>query len=155
MQQNDEYLESRVMTATPYQLHMLVVLGAIKFSKQAEAALEQNDRETAHFSLSHARDYVTELIGGLNEEKAPEMVNNLKQLFLFVFQKLVEADMEQDVQKVKDALKILDSHRETWDQLAEAQQQEQQASILPRPKMLSDLPSSQPLDDQPSQSWMA
>jgi flagellin-specific chaperone FliS len=44
-----EYLEAQVLTASPHRLHLLVVDGAIRFARQAQAALldrkwEQLDR---------------------------------------------------------------------------------------------------------------
>jgi len=114
MSQQDEYLETQVMTATPAQLHLMVIDGAVRFSTRAEEALDESDFEAAHFSLNTARDFVTELIGGLNDEHAPEITERLKALFAYVYRNLVEADMERDVTKVRDALKILRMHRESW-----------------------------------------
>ncbi len=122
----DEYLEIQVMTATPHQLHLMVVDGAIRFAKQAEAAFADEDFETSHFSLNRAREFVNELIGGLNPDHAEELVNRLKGLFGFVSQNLVRADLERDPQLVRDALKILGMHRETWSELGAALSAEQQ-----------------------------
>jgi len=110
----DEYLETRVMTATPAQLHLMVIDGAVRFAASADESLSEGDFEAAHFSLNRAREFVTELIGGLNEEHASELTEQLKALFAFVFRNLVEADMERNAAKVRDALKILRMHRESW-----------------------------------------
>lgn len=119
MQGVDPYLETKVMTAQPHQLHMMVVDGAIRFATRAEQALAEQDFETAHFALNDARGFVSEMISGLQEEHAPELVQKLKSLFGFVFLNLVEADRDQDVVKVRDALKILRIHRETWAELGD------------------------------------
>ena len=115
----DEYLETQVMTATPLQLHLMVIDGAIRYATQAEEALQENDFETAHFALNRSREFVTELIGGLDQERSDEIVNRLKSLFMFVYQNLVNADMKRDVSKARDALKILKMHRETWMELGD------------------------------------
>ena len=115
----DEYLETQVMTATPHQLHLMVIDGAIRFATQAEEALQEEDFETSHFALNRSREFVTELIGGLDQERSEELANRLKSLFMFVYQNLVSADMKQDVSLVQDALKILKMHRETWMELGE------------------------------------
>lgn len=114
MNNSDEYLETRVMTATPHQLHLMVIDGAIRFAAQAEQALEKKDFEVSHLALNRSREFVTELIGGLNEEPAEELVKNLKKMFMFVYKNLVDADLNRDPQLVTDALKILRMHRETW-----------------------------------------
>ncbi|MGE3313867.1 MAG: flagellar export chaperone FliS [Planctomycetaceae bacterium] len=115
----DQYLETKVMTATPWQLHLMVVDAAIRKGTQAEAALERGDFEAAHFALNSSRDCVTELLGGLNGEQLPEVVSQLRALFGFVYRNLVEADMLRDTNRIADAVRILRTHRETWLALAE------------------------------------
>ena len=119
MHGQDEYLESQVVTASPYRLHLMVVEAAIRHARRGEQALADNDFETAHQALSDSRRFVGELITGLNEEEASELVDRLKALFLFAFRNLVEADLNQDVAKLRDALKVLKLHRDTWLELAE------------------------------------
>jgi flagellar protein FliS len=116
---NDEYLEAQVMTASPHRLHQLVVDGAIRHTKQAEIALEANDFEKSHFALSSARDFVTELIGGLDADPAPELVSQMKELFVFVYRRLFDADTHHDPQLAREALRILELHREAWVELGE------------------------------------
>ncbi len=116
---NDEYLEAQVLTASPKQLHLMVIDGDIRFAVQAKRALEKNDIETAHFALNSSREFVSELMGGLNEEQSPEIVSQLKSVFFFVFRRLVDADLQRDVSIVSDTLKILRMYHETWYQLVE------------------------------------
>lgn len=115
----DPYLETKVMTATPYQLHMMVIDGALRHATRAREALENDDFETAHFALNDSRDFVSELISGLNSEQAPDVVEKLKALFAFVYKRLVDADLKHDIQLIDDALRILRMHRETWESLGE------------------------------------
>jgi len=119
MIENDQYLEAKVMTATPHQLHLMIIEAAIRFASQAEAALEAQDFETTHLALNSARSFVAEAISGLNEEAAPELVDRLKGLFAFVYRRLVDADLKNDLTLIGDALRILRTHRETWLALGE------------------------------------
>ncbi len=114
MTPQDEYLETRVMTAAPHQLHLMVLDGAIRFMKSAETALGEEDYEAAHSALGSSRDFVAELISGLDPAHSPELVDQLKALFVFVYRNLVQADLEHDPQLVRDAGKILQMHRDTW-----------------------------------------
>jgi len=110
----DEYLESKVLTAPPLQLHLLTVEGAIRFARQAKLALEEKQFEQSHNLLNRSRECVSELIAGLNPEQAPEMVTSLKNLFAFVYRALAMADLETNPARVDDAVQILERHRETW-----------------------------------------
>ncbi len=131
MHVDDEYLEAKVMTAPPHQLHLMVVDGAIRHATLAQQALAQDDIEAAHLSLGTTRDFVSELISGLNAEQAPELVDSLKALFVFVFRKLVDADVQHDPQLVEDALSVLRQHRAAWSALGEKLQQEQVTTAEP------------------------
>jgi len=112
-----EYLAARVMTAPPQALHLLVVDGAIRHATRAESALESGDRATANKALDDARAFVAELIGGLNKSAAPEVAANVGSLFIFVYRRLAEADVYASAEKVRDAIKVLRLHRETWAEL--------------------------------------
>ncbi|MBT4866091.1 MAG: flagellar export chaperone FliS [Planctomycetaceae bacterium] len=154
MHGQNEYLESQVMTASPYRLHLMVVEAAIRHAVRAEQALADNDFETTHQALSDSRRFVGELITGLNEEEAPELVGRLKALFLFAFRNLVEADLNQDVAKLDDALNVLKQHRDTWLEVAEQLETVQDtgatAGSPPRPHI-----SQSASNDDAGQSWMS
>lgn len=115
----DDYLETQVMTAPPHQLHLMVIEGAVRFAVQAKQALEQNDYEMSHLALSRSRDFVNELIAGLNGEQSPELVEQLKGLFAFAYERLVRADHEHDPKLVDDALVVLENHLQTWRDLVQ------------------------------------
>jgi flagellar protein FliS len=121
------YLEAQVLTATPERLHLMVVDAAIRFARQAKAALEAKDIDTAFLSLGNCRSCVTEILGGINAEPNPELAERLKGLFVFVQRSLMFADIKRDPELVRDALVILETHRETWLRLMERVLQEKAA----------------------------
>ena len=112
-----EYLAARVLTARPESLHLLVVDGALRQAARAEAALEAGDRRAAQAALEEARKFVAELIGGLDNTAAPEVVANMAAIFTFAYRRLVEAGLYGSAGKVRDAIKVLRMHRETWSEL--------------------------------------
>lgn len=114
MIRDDEYLETQVMTASPEKLHLMVVNAAIRHAVQADAALQSGEFEQAHSSLNSSRDCVNAMLAGLKDEQSPEVVDRLKGLFLFVHRQLVEADLRHEPARVRDALRVLEMHRETW-----------------------------------------
>ena len=74
----DEYLESKVTTATPYQLHLMVIDGAIRHARAAQAALEQKNVREARARLAQSRQFVAEILSGLDEKRMAEVVVRLK-----------------------------------------------------------------------------
>ncbi|MBW7906742.1 MAG: flagellar export chaperone FliS [Phycisphaerae bacterium] len=109
-----EYLKSAVMTATPEQLQLMLLDGAIRFSTKAREALEKRDIEGTFNALERAQRIVLELINGMNRDANPELVDQMAGLYNFIYRRLVEASMKRDTQAVADALRILEHQRETW-----------------------------------------
>jgi flagellar secretion chaperone FliS len=123
----DEYLESKVTTATPFQLHLMVIDGAIRYARAAETSLTQRNLTEAQSALAQARRFVAEILAGLDAKQLPEVVDQLKSLFVFVLRNLVKADLQRDPNLIADSLRILQLHRETWLAVAERLKQESTA----------------------------
>ena len=113
----DPYLSTQILTASPYRLHLMVIEGAVRFGSLGAMALEEHDLETAHLALGKSRDFVSELIGGLNDEYDPLLISRMKQIFLFAYANLAEGERDRDPAKVREALRILEMHHETWVEL--------------------------------------
>jgi len=135
MPRNDQYLSTQVLTASPYRLHLMVVEGAVRHARLAVEAMTEGDVESSHLALSQSRDYVAELIGGLNEEYEGELSASIKQLFFFAYINLAEGERERDLNKVQVALKVLESHHQTWLELGE--------------KLIADTPEAGPSPPPP------
>ena|SRR5688572_3540690 len=108
------YLRTKVLTATPEQLQLMLYDGAIRFCEQARAGLEQRNYEQSYNGLSRAQKIITELTGSLKHELAPELCGKLAALYNFVYMKLVEANVNHEMKALDEALGILRYQRETW-----------------------------------------
>jgi flagellar protein FliS len=108
------YLRTKVLTATPEQLQLMLYDGAIRFCEQARLGLEQKNYEQSYTGLSRALRIITELTGSLKHELAPELCGKLAALYNFVYMKLVEANVQHEIKSLDQALSILRYQRETW-----------------------------------------
>jgi len=108
------YLRTKVFTATPEQLQLMLYDGAIRFAEQAKVALEKKDYENSYNGLSRAQKIITELASSLKREVAPELCDKLAGLYNFIYRKLLEANIEHKIESVDEALRILRYQRETW-----------------------------------------
>ena len=108
------YLRTKVFTATPEQLQLMLYDGAIRFAEQARAALEKRDYEQSYNTLSRAQKIIAEMIAGLRHDVAPELCGRLAALYNYVYRKLIEANIEHTLESVDAALEILRYQRETW-----------------------------------------
>ncbi len=113
------YLRTKVLTATPEQLQLMLYDGAITFVEQAKAALEHQNFEQSYNGISRAQKIITELTSSLRHEIAPETCGKLAGLYNFVYRKLVEANIGHEIKPLNEALGILRYQRETWMMLLE------------------------------------
>ena len=111
------YLRTRVLTATPEQLQMMLYDGAIRFAEQAKAALQKKDYEGSYNALSRVQKILVELTSTLKHDIAPEVCSKQAALYNYVYRKLVEANIEHKIESLDEALDLLRYQRETWSML--------------------------------------
>src|SRR5215510_5188733 len=98
------YLRTKVLTATPEQLQLMLYDGAIRFSEQAKAALVKNDYEGCYNGVSRAQKIIAELSSSLKHDVSPDLCAKLAGLYNFVYRKLIEANIEHNVEALDEAL---------------------------------------------------
>jgi flagellar secretion chaperone FliS len=108
------YLKTKVFTATPEQLQLMLYDGAIRFTEQARIALEKKDYEGSYNGISRAQRIIAELTSSLKHDVAPDLCKQLAALYNFVYRRLVEANIDHQLPPLDDALGILRYQRETW-----------------------------------------
>lgn len=126
------YLKTRVMTATPEQLQMMLYDGAIRFCEQAAPAIAKKDWETTYHTLTKAQKIVTELISSLRHDIQPDLCKKLAALYAYIHRKLVEAGTKHNQASLDEALRLLRYQRETWAMLMEKIGKEKAATVARR-----------------------
>lgn len=111
------YLKTRIMTASPQELRLMLYDGAIKFCHQARPALAQKEYESSYNALMRAQKIVLELSTSLNHDVAPELCEKLSALYTYIYRLLVDANMQRQVQPVDEAIELLEYERQTWQML--------------------------------------
>src|SRR5207237_101569 len=108
------YLRTKVLTATPEQLQMMLYDGALRFAEQARAALDKQDYETNFQMISKVQKIIAELSSSLKHDLAPELCGKLAALYNFAYRKLIEASTRRDPAALDEALDVLRYQRQTW-----------------------------------------
>ena len=122
------YLRTRVLTATPEQLQLMLYDGAIRFTEQARVALQKNDFEGTYNNVSRAQKIITELNCGLRHKVAPDLCAKLASLYNYIYRQLVEAGVHHKVEALESALDLLRFQRETWAMLLDKLSKEKATS---------------------------
>jgi flagellar protein FliS len=136
-QNAQSYLRTKIFTATPEQLQLMLYDGAIRFAEQAKVALEKKDFESSYNLISRTQKIITELNSSLKHDVAPDLCGKLAALYNFVYRKLLEANVGHELAPMDEALSILRYQRETWAMLLD-QLGKQKAAVAAK---RIDLPS--------------
>jgi len=121
--EQNAYLKTQVLTARPEQLTLMLFDGAVRFGDKARTSLKEKDYEASFDALSRAEQIVMELLTSLRPEGAPDICRRQAGLYLFVYSKLVDANMTHEPAALDDALRVLAVLRETWIMLMAKQQE--------------------------------
>ncbi len=108
------YLRTKVLTANPEELRLMLLDGAIKFAKQGTQGLQEKDYEASYNGLSQCRNILLELINTIKPEFDPELAERVRSLYTFMFQELVEASFSRNAKKANQVIELLEYERETW-----------------------------------------
>jgi len=108
------YERTKVETADQRQLILMLYDGALRFMQRATAKIEANDIEGAHNYLIRTRDIISELLATLKPEKGGEIGENLKQLYTYMFNRLVEANLTKDTAIIREVSQLMGTLREGW-----------------------------------------
>ena len=109
-----QYLRTRVMTATPEQLQLMLYDGAVRFTDAARSALARRDLEAVHANVTRAQAIVTELLSGLRPAADPDLCGRLASLYQHVYRQLIRVGFDHDPHAADEALDVLRHQRETW-----------------------------------------
>lgn len=112
---SQEYLRNAVMTASPEQLQLMLFDGAIRFVTMGIEGIKAEDHEKTFNGFERAQRIVLQLINGLERDINPDLVDQMRSLYHFVYRCVVEAGMNRDITPAEDGLRILRHQRETWE----------------------------------------
>jgi flagellar protein FliS len=112
------YRTNAVLTATPEQLVVMLYDGAVRFLRQAQAAMDEGAWSHGFDKLSRGEAIIDELLATLNMDTG-EIAERLQAVYVFSKRTLIEARLQHDGDKVGHVIALLSSLREAWAKLAE------------------------------------
>lgn len=109
------YANSKLMTATPAQLTLMLYDGAIKFTNIAIQAVEENDYGKANTYIQKTERIIEEFRNTL-DFKYP-VAQEFENVYKMIAEKLLYANMKKDVEVLQEVLKHLRIMRDTWEEV--------------------------------------
>ena len=106
------YANSKIMTASPAELTLMLYDGAIKFCNIALVGIEQSDIEKTHNNIIKVERIIKEFQATL-DHKYP-VSKDFDQVYTYLIRRLHEANMKKDAEILEEVLKHLRTMRDTW-----------------------------------------
>jgi len=138
-QVSQAYLKTKVMTASPAELRLMLIDGAIRFAEQAKRGYEERNFESAFDGTTKAQNILMELMNSLRPDQSPDLCARLSALYTFMYKSLVEASTTRDARLVEEVLTLLRFERETWQMCLDSLARENASAAA-----MTALPSARP-----------
>lgn len=132
----NQYQQNQVNTASPEQILLMLYDGAIRFTKEAIAGVEEDRPDMRRHGVSKAMAIITEFSNTLNHEIGGKIAEDLHELYAFMIRELTSANMDNDVDKLHVVKKLLVDLRQTWGQAVDINRQEK-AVVAARAKVVT------------------
>ncbi len=111
---NNPYFRTKVLTAKPEELRLMLIEGAIRFMREGREGLAAKNYEKSYENLSNAKNILVEMMNTLRHDVAPDLCARLESLYTYMFTTLVGASLERDPSKIDEVIDLMEYERETW-----------------------------------------
>jgi flagellar protein FliS len=112
-----QYNNSKILTASPAELTLMLYEGAIKFCNIAIMAVEKNDIEKANYNIIRVQKIVDEFRATL-DMKYP-VAQDFDRVYAYLQKRLLEANVSKDKEILEEVNTHLRSMRDTWKEVME------------------------------------
>jgi flagellar secretion chaperone FliS len=128
------YQVNDISTSSQSQLILMMYDGALQAVNQSIQCMSQKDVAGQSQHILKAQDIINELSLALDMEQGGEVSKTLEQLYQFVLNQLIQANITSDKMYLESVIKVLTPLREAWSRIAEASHEEPEVpEPAPRP----------------------
>lgn len=108
----NQYMRSKVLTASKAELTLMLYDGAIKFCNMAIMCIEKKDIPGAHTNIKKTEAIIEEFMATLNYKY--EVAKDFNKVYEYLHDRLVEANLKKDTVILNEVLGYLRDMRDTW-----------------------------------------
>lgn len=106
------YKNNAINTASPGELTLMLYNGCLKFINQGRKAIEEGDLEAKNTAILKAQNIIRELMVTLKTDE--EIGKNMMRMYDFILSRLIDANIKNDLDALKEAEEFVVSFRDTW-----------------------------------------
>ena len=114
----NNYQNTSISTSSKLDLVILCYDKIIEFLAQTKIYFEEKEFEKKGKSFSTAITLISELQSCLNFEKGGEIAKNLDSIYSYLTQKLLQGDIEKNIDVYDEGIKIISELKEAWERIA-------------------------------------
>lgn len=129
-----QYQKTQVMTASKERVLLMLYEGAIRFTKQAAAALKQGKVAEKGKYISKSTAILSELMATLDFKAGGQLAIDLENLYVFMIDKLIEGNIKNDPECLAAVERLLMTLYEAWKDVIE----NPRADGVPSPKLQAE-----------------
>ncbi len=108
----EQYKNSKVLTASPAELTLMLYEGCIKFCNIGKDAIEKKNIEKANTNIIKAQKIIDYLRQTL-DMKYP-VAQDFENIYSYLSMRLIDANIHKDAEILEEVLTHLRSVRDTW-----------------------------------------
>ncbi len=113
-----QYNNSKILTASPAELTLMLYDGAIKFCNIAILGVEQSDIQKTHSNIVRVERIIEEFRSTLDRKYS--VSEDFDRVYIYLLQRLYEANIKKDKEILEEVLTHLRSMRDTWVEVMKA-----------------------------------
>ena len=106
------YKQNSVNMASSQQLLLMLLDGAVKYTKIARMAILNKDIARAHKELVRVQDIFLELM--ITMDKNTKYMEDLYNIYDFIKNELVKANIKKDITIIDNVLPLIEEIRDMW-----------------------------------------
>ena len=107
-----QYNNSKILTASPAELTLMLYEGAIKFGNIAITAMKEKDVPKAHTNIIKVQRIITEFRSSLDRNYP--VAQDFDNIYVYLLQRLLQANVKKDPEIMEEVVGHLRTLRETW-----------------------------------------
>ena len=113
--QLNRYKEDSIVTAPREKLLLMLYDGALRNLNIASKCLANNNRAGFGHHIGKGQAIIAELLNSLDHDVGGKVTKNLEKLYLYIIDRLIEANLSSATKGLDDSVGILKTLKEGWD----------------------------------------
>ncbi|MGV8982693.1 flagellar export chaperone FliS [Clostridium sp.] len=110
------YKSNSVNFASKDQLLLMLVDGALKFSKIGRQAILDKDVKKAHENIVKTQNIFYELMATMDISKGGQWAESLMQVYEFIARRLADANIKKSEEIMNEIIPLIEDVRDTWNE---------------------------------------